>query len=411
MTFSNLPGNLPGGTPTADSSKPVTFVPAGDVATADGQGNFPFAPGGGGNGGSSEGEGAALWVYGHSFTQSPGVACTAGLEQFNRIKSRRQFAAVTTYRVGNSRVADNVDDVMGQAGQTPKTGSTWDGTRKGAVLLDLMSNDATNALPAAQSSINPLTANIEKNFGDSLTTLLAVLTSSGRVEAESGTKGGTWLANVSGAQYSGGALAVTESQGATLAVPVTVPAAGFVWLILETISTATVADFTVTEGGTTYATVPGSSRPADATWSKRATAASRIVYTTPIKITATPGAHTFVITKTDASATAPLYADCFLLPSAAPVPIVLMRDPLYTFTGVTQAVRDQFAANKAILDPIMTAVVAGFPTVTIADANLQAIDQGPDGLHPNDRGMRKEADAALASAWLMSDISGLYTTL
>ena len=351
---------------------------------------------------------AKLWVYGHSFTQDPGVSCTTGQEFYKQVQSRlsSRFTAVTTYGVGSSRAVDVSQDVIGQAVRTPKGGSTWDPTRLGAIILDCLFNDAYNTTSAAPSTAGALSSTQQSNLTASLATILAVLGAGSRVECETGTKGGTWLSDSSSSRYSGGAVTRCASNGGTLTVNVTVPSAGYVWLLHYGVSSSQAGQFTVTEGATTYATVTAATQNVASVYSKRATAADETVMPFVTKITASPGAHTFVITKTNNDSLT-IYPDCFLLPADTPLPLIVLRDPMTTSndgTGSWNASGNTtnfstVSANLALVNTCLDNAIAlvGHPNLTLLDPALTDAQRTPDGLHPNDAGMTRMADVIVAA--------------
>jgi len=348
-----------------------------------------------------------LWVYGHSFTQDPGVSCTPGQEFYKLVEAQSSnYDYVTTYGVGSSRAVDVAQDVVNQAARTPMGGSTWDGTRSGAIILDCLFNDAYNTTSAAPSTAGALSSTQQSNLTASLATILAVLSSSGRVECETGTKGGTWLADSSATRYSGGAVARCNSNGGTLTVNVTVPAAGYVWLLHYGVSSSQAGQFTVTEGATTYATVTAADQNVASVYSKRATAADEVVLPFITKITASAGAHSFVITKTNNDGLT-IYPDCFLLPASSPLKLVVLRDPMTTSndgTGSWNASGNptNFSTTSANLALVNTCLdnaitLVGHPNLTVVDPALNDAARTPDGLHPNDTGMQTMATAVIAA--------------
>jgi hypothetical protein len=350
--------------------------------------------------------GNALWVYGHSFTQDPGVACTAGQEFYKTVQSTlsAQFPSVSTYGVGNSRVVDLTHDLSGQAARTPKPGSMWDGSRTGAVIVDCAFNDAFNSTSGAVNTTSALSATQQANITDSWTAALVILASSGRVECESGTKGGTWLSDSALGRYCGGVVTRTSTNLATLTMTVTFPAAGYVWLLTHSVTTAQGGQFTVQVDGVLNVTKSAASQAVATQYDKRATAADETVFPFVTKITGTPGSHTVLITKTNNDALF-LLADAILLPAASPPACYVLRDPMTTSNDGTGSWNvsgnptnfTNCSANLALVNTCLTnAITAALhPNLTVVDPALGDSDRTPDGLHPNDTGMGKMATAVI----------------
>lgn len=356
-----------------------------------------------------------LWVYGHSYTITPGVGCTSGAEFFNLLKAHMGFFSATTYGVGSSRMVEVASDVINQAPAAPVVGSTWTPSRSGIVVLDCEFNDAVNPDPTT-GNFTALSATQVTNYQSALTAALAVLSSASRVEAESGTLSGT-TGTAAGAIYSGSTCLQLKAQNAYVDLAVTVPASGDLWVLMWIISSfagagSGVGAYTIAVDGVTKITqgaLSGANSPFARIKSNRGTGDTMDVGPMAHHLTGlTPGAHTVRITKTDAGAGV-VFPDAVLVPSAAPPKVAVLKDPLPATSGsnssTISANRTIFSANRALLHPAIDAAVANFANAVAIDAGLDYTQTDlriSEGAHPNDKGMRKieKALAAQVATWL-----------
>lgn len=363
---------------------------------------------------STVGEGSALWVYGHSYTADPGLMCTVGGEFFHRIKNRWGAASVTSYGVTQSRLIDNVQDILGHCVVLPRAGSTWDGTRRGVVVLDSLFNDAQNMGPNTTPTL--LSEGQVETYRHCLRTALAALRST---PVDTGPTSGSW-ATYSYAGCVGGADKATTQQGASISTDITVPeGAGTVWVLDYTYVTSASeptphATVRIDVDGAQAATVTSADFPTTCVYSTRGnypSARSTIPQVT--KLTGlTPGVHTVTQTKTDAGPDA-VFSDGLLVEVAHPVPVLLLVDPEPDPDrwGAPGWWYETYAANRNLLLPVLASVAAEFDNVIVVNPGLDpAADLGVDGIHPNDSGMRKIADALTLARADIPDSPGLYTT-
>ncbi|WP_147307049.1 hypothetical protein [Roseateles depolymerans] len=372
-----------------------------------------------GGGAKSEAINTPIWVYGHSFTTDPGSWCTAGNEFFKLAAKALGASGSTSYGVASGRAVDTAQDVVGQAVRTAKTGSTWVGTRRGLVIVDTQANDSYN--PAdfnANTPTVPLTAVNRANFRDCMRTIFAVLSSASRVDSSAFTgQTGTWVSGA-GAQYSNAELQRTAVQGSTSTYAVTVPSAGYVWLLTYVVvADAGQGQFTVTEGGTTYLTYNASDYPCASIFSRRGSGGAQTVFPVMLKIVASPGVHNFTITKTDATATN-IYIDAFFVPHDRPVPIITFLDqlPIYDAGGAGMNGPVNYpltVANKAALDVDVRTVASEFSNVIVlADPDVAENRSLGDKFHPGDFGMASRSDAIITAvnSLTAAQQQGLYAT-
>lgn len=345
-------------------------------------------------------EGLPLNIYGHSYTISPGAFCSPGGEFFSRLARRLNLGTVKTWGVGSSRMIDVWEDICGQAEHAPTSGSSWIVNANGLVVLDAEVNDVLN-LTSVAGVFAPQTRTALRmaNFTSQLTAALAILGASGRIEAQTGTPSGTWT-TTAGVGYSGGSTYGTTVQNAFVDIPVTFSAAGVAYIqgvnlgfaptgdaqfILDPAGAATVLG-TMTGGVNMEAIYTGRSGGANA----------MVVGPWVFKATASAGAHTIRVKKTDAT-TNPLYVDAVFPQSATPPVVLAVIDPLPVTapaTGLTTQNLIDVVAAKTAFDALVTSAVAGFSFAHLVD--LTSLDSARlssfDGLHPNDHGMCDYAD-------------------
>lgn len=363
----------------------------------------------------SAGSASSLWVYGHSYTQTPGAYCTAGQEFFNQLKNQGSVAAATTYGIGNSRLINTFQDLLAANLAVASAGSTWSGARRGLAIVDCIVNDIYNP-PNNTGGVQGvlLTANQVSNYATTLDACLAILSSAGRVESTIGTTTGTW-STVTAVTYSGGSVMNTGELNAYIDIPVTVPAAGFVNLITYAVGGQTNGDMRISVDGVTYADLPGTNYVATAVYSRREVASMNVM-PFAIKIVAAPGARTIRVLKTD-NTTNKLFVDCILYPSSTPVPVAVMRDPTFTL-GTTSAINFPQAnlnitlANQVLIETAIAPIIANYSNAAFIDpAWANATDLSlSEQIHPSDRGMRTMAIAL--NKWTQTQTApGMFTTL
>src|SRR5882724_82203 len=341
-----------------------------------------------------------LYIYGHSFTAAVGLQCTSGNEFFRRVQTHMAMSAITTYGISSSRTIENYHDVIAATFAGASAGSTWNGTRKGWTLLDCVTNDAFNFdVSSGTATAQALTAGAQEAYKRALDGYLTVISSSDRVESSAGTTSGTWTTG-SSATYSGGSILRTIVQNSYVDIVATATAAGELDVVTFVVAGATNGTMDVSVDGTVVQTI--SSWPTvDGVVTRRSgntvTAIPYIVKLTGLSA----GSHTIRVKKTDATSNF-IYVDCVLIKSASPVPAIILRDPLPNTTGsngaTTSGNRPIIVSNMPLLDALITSTAANYPNAIIIDPGLSnPADIGvTDGIHPNDRGMRKMADAIVA---------------
>lgn len=347
-----------------------------------------------------------LWVYGHSYTISPGIMDTRGQEWMPKLARQLGMPSWRTFGVGSSRIIDTFGDLSRQAARRPVTGSAWTPDRHGVVVLQSEFNDMVNPSCATICRAMPLSAVQVADYGQTLQACLAILASSARADWSAAASSGGWRA-ASGSADLGGSLVYTTTPGAWRQMTVNVGRSGTVWLITwET-------DRSVLRGtgtGTTRITVDGRSRtgiPAragtsQALFSRRGSGGIHHVSPRATRISGlAPGRHTIRISKADRGPGA-VYLDQLLVQADAPVPVVVVKDPDPRTTGASwitrPANRSIVQANRRRLHAQIDAVTRSFPnTATTSLAAMPAADYGADGVHPDNSGMDFEA-AQLATA-------------
>jgi hypothetical protein len=366
---------------------------------------------------STVGEGSVLRIYGHSYTVSPGLMCTSGWEFFQRAKTRWNATSATTYGVSASRMTDTVQDILGQNVAVPVAGSTWAGTRKGVVILDGPFNDFVNH--GASSTPTALTTGQVETYRCSLRTALAALRSN-LVDTSGSTTTGSWT-TFPYAGCVGGSDRRTLVQNSSISTTVTVPTGGgTVWVLDYTFATdVTTPDphgtVRIDVDGAQAATVTSADFPMTMIYATRSgSAASLQTLPQVTKLTGlTPGSHVIKQTKTDATSLN-VFSDAIFVEVANPVPVLLLIDPLPDPArwGLTTPQYNTTVANRALLIPVLQSVAAEFSNVVVVDPALNpTTDLGTDGIHPNDAGMRKIADALSLARASIPDSPGLYTTV
>src|SRR4051794_28796542 len=120
-----------------------------------------------------------LWVYGHSYTVSPGVMNTPGKEWMPQLAADLGAPSWQTFGVRSARLIDTFGDLSREAARAPVAGSAWDPRRAGAVVLQSEYNDMVNP-PHGALRATRLSAKAGDNYGQTMQASLAVLSSSSR---------------------------------------------------------------------------------------------------------------------------------------------------------------------------------------------------------------------------------------
>lgn len=374
-------------------------------------------------------EASPLYQYGHSFGASPGLACTAGKESYNLLGARLKSPTITTYAKSGSGLFEVCYDLAAvhTTGNGPSSaGSQWPvGGRRGVVILDCETNNCTH--PDVAGNVQALPAGYTGWYTLALRSVLALLESASRVEDNDAavTVSGSWLTFTSDL-YSGGSIRRSNTANAYMDIPVTVPAGvDHVWLMAYAQYEGSTFEVSV-DGGTATPVVQPGAMPTTrsyryANFTQIITGPSTVspTYSFPqfVKVPITPGAHTVRMKRTDAG-TGYVFCDGLLVPSTKPPLVITFLDPLPGTVGTRAEVvgRTQWIANKALLDPVWTAVSAEFPNVRLLD-NSDLLAKGGvsqntnDSLHPNDRGMAIIAARERAVIAASGDPDGLYVTL
>lgn len=361
-------------------------------------------------------EAIPIKVYGHSYAASPGQACTSGAEFFNRVKARAFAPSATSYGKGGGRAVETFFDLLNQNTASANVGSTWAAGTKAVALVDTETNDFA-CMGSAGTYYQTMTARGAKQVGWAVRGALAVLTAAARIESSAGTFSGTWTTS-SLVRASGGTFSYTTQPGAYIDIPVTITSAhsGTVHLLLFW-STAAGATAEIKVDGVVNQTINPGSPAWESVYSGRSGAANPIDNgIQPVKISGLAvGSHTIRVTHAGASGTF-LDVDCVLIAAQNPVPVVYYRDPTpLAIGGRTAGNVTTWQNNKTLCNPDILAALADFPTVTAIDhgSYLDAASLSySDGIHPNDRGMKRIAAATLdALAASTYDPDAMYATL
>lgn len=348
-------------------------------------------------------EGKHLWVYGDSGAVIPGFKCTAGQEWMFLVQRALQTGAINSYAIGGSDAIGVAIHVLGTGmGGTGlpalAVGSKWDGTRRGICFVHTGVNDAaaytdrtlTPGVPVA------LDANCQNGLTGAFRAILATLSSASRIEVETGTLTGTWSTQ-SSSSYSNGSVRRTSTVGDKVDLAgVVFPASGRVHLVLNAydLSVATMANIQVKVDGTVVKTIAGSTLTMRAE-KTNATPTSIVYAPAAVEIDAAAGSHTVTLTHAG-NAGEFMELDCLLVPSPTPPPIFVPQEwmPISVAGGFTTGAITTLAANKAVLDLLYQQVCAEFPNVCYVPLGVNDTNGlGNDGLHPNDRGHRQEAES------------------
>lgn len=340
---------------------------------------------------------APLWVYGHSYTTSPGSLNTPGQEWMPELAAQLGSPSWRTFGVGSSRMIDTYADIARQAPRSPVPSSAWSSTRGGVVVLQSEFNDMINPWWTSRTA-RPQTWLSERNYEQTLQAGLALLSSERRQDWNTATARGTWRTSY-GPTYYGGSLTWTTQPGAFREMRVDVGPSGTVWLITWEVSDRVTNPRT----GTTRISVDGrnvSGIPARvASWepvySRRGGGYVHPVGPRATAITGlTPGVHTIRVTKEDRGPGA-VYLDMLTVQAADPVPVVVVKDPPANLSASSYTAQSgpTINANRQVLHRRIDAVTGHrlFPHVVTATLDgIQPQHYSADGIHLSDAGMEFE---------------------
>lgn len=366
-------------------------------------------------------EGKSIWIYGDSGALVPGLKSTQGQEWPVLLRRALQTGPFTSYAIGGTDVIGAAMHLIGVgAGGSGLpafvSGAKWDGTRRGIAILHTGLNDAAGYVDRTASGPPPVATDTAHQNGmtGALRAAIATLSSASRVEVEAGTLTGAWSTNTD-VSTSGGSR-YTTTPGDNAAVSVTFPASGKVHLIAHACAPEffTPAAIQIAVDGTVVKSVASS---ALSMRRQKTVSTPTYVQFSPyaIEVDAVAGAHTVTLTHAGSSGQI-MSLDCFMVGAASP-PAVFVPGEWSPVAGSVWS-SGQIAtlvANRAALDPLYKAVVAEFPNASYVPlSRMTATGLGNDGLHPNDRGHRQEAETwALAIEQFLAtyDPDNLYTSL
>ena len=391
---------LPAGTGAAETDDPVS--PAGSAADA-AAATFPRTP---------------LWVYGHSYTHAPGVTNTPGQEWMPELAQLLDFPRWRTFGVNSSRLIDTYGDLARQAVRAPVRDSAWDPSRRGVVVLQSEFNDMLNPAPRNVPRAVRLTSTAASNYGQTLQASLALLGSSARADWSSARSSGRWSASA-GPSYLGGSLVYTTTPGAYREMTVDVGPSGTVWVITWEVSRSvrnpTTGVTSISVDGRPRAVLPARTGSWESIWSRRGGGYQHPVGPRATKISGlTPGRHVIRVAKADQGRGA-VYLDQLVVQSAAPLPVIVVKDPAPLTTGnwvTSPSNRAVVVTNRQLLHAQIDSVVRQFGNVTTMSlADVRPEHFGSDGVHLSDLGMEYEA-ALLAEVFLQQvttyDVDTMY---
>lgn len=321
-------------------------------------------------------EGIPLYSYGNSFGNliTPIINISPAGAYARRVESRLRPASHAYYWNNGYQMQDVAGVAIGDGGVLAP-GS------KGLVILEGNINDSGwNVSDTVQRA----------GYQESLNSFLRVARAGERIEDSDGRwtyPVGSWTHLTAAAPFSGGTLSYSTDAGARASCAFTATETR-VQILTYAKTDGSGATVVAALDGATVATrnlqtigKPSFSKPGN-NWIPVA-----------IDLGVVPaGSHTATLTW---SAGTSILLDCLLIESATP-PTVLISKPIrptaaaylsFYGTGRTEA-------NRAAYDTIIDTVVATYPSdgsVLVADPNAAGWDEstmeGPDGLHPNDRGM------------------------
>ena len=357
-------------------------VGAAGPATAD-EGDLPTMP---------------LWVYGHSYTTSPGSQNTPGQEWMPELAADLQSPSWQTFGIGSSRMIDTYSDIARLAPRSPVPNSAWDARRGGVVVVQSEFNDMINPAGVSRDARRQTTLSV-KNYEQTLYATLALLSSERRQDWSTATSRGTWRSSV-GPAYLGGSLVYTTQQGAYREMRVNVGQSGAIWLITwevsNRVSNPRTGTTRIAVDGRNVTGIPARTASWEAILSRRGGGHLHTVGPRATVITGlTPGIHTIRVTKDDPGPGA-VYLDQLTVMAADPVPVVVVKDPpaYLPASSYTATSGPTINANRRLLHPVIDAVTGHrvFPHVVTATLEgIQPQHYSPDGIHLSDVGMEFEA--------------------
>lgn len=365
-------------------------------------------------------EGVAPVYRTHSFGVAASLGiCSPGGDFQSRLGRRLSLGTATTYGLSSSRMVelwyDAMDTALAGSGSGAIAGSVAATDERGVVVIMGLTNDWLNSTATTGNTFSPASPTALRigNWKNALTTIMALCSASSRIETETGTKTGVWTNQTAQNGYSGKTYNFTAAQNANYAVPVTFKNNGVAYHIALDLSAAAAGAATVAVDGVTQDSW-ASGTLFEQIKSTRGTGTTFVVGPHPSRLTATPGAHTVTITKTDASVSTPVYSDVILPMSDTPPLILVVKDPLPDISIATspfitaQNVADM-AATQATWYAAIDAVVAQFPNamaVDCSDITGPANHWSVDGVHNNDP-MNRAITDRIAAALITSAAKSL----
>ena len=339
-----------------------------------------------------------LWVYGHSYTTSPGSQNTPGQEWMPELAADLQSPSWRTFGIGSSRMIDTYFDIAGQAPRAPVFNSAWDAARGGVVVVQSEFNDMIN--PAGTSrAARPQNGRSLTNYGQALYASLALLASDQREDWSSAPSSGSWR-STAGPAYLGGSLVYTTQRGAYREMQVDVGPSGTVWLITWEVSNRVSNPRTgaarITVDGRTVTAVPAQTASWESVLSRRGGGYQHNVGPRATAISGlTPGVHTIRVTKDDSGPGA-VYLDQVAVMAADPVPVVVVKDPpaRRAASDYTRVYGPTIDFNRVHLHRQIDRMTSHWLLPHVVTATLESIrphHYSPDGIHLSDVGMEFEA--------------------
>lgn len=339
-----------------------------------------------------------FYQYGHSYTMD-GVQCTVGLEAYRLLGKRLGLRSVESHGVSG-------DHMVGLAGRLLGTATPWPAGRRGIVHLDCAAGDWTNL--QVWPDVAPITPGGVACFRESLRTCLALLSSGARYELA---PSGSWPGSAA-ASFSGGANVYSNAQNVGLDTEVVVPESGRLWAI--TAAVAGTGDLQlVVEADGVAVDVPASSF-------EMAGGIGYGVGFYPVAVELaglTPGPATVTAIKTDPGAGF-VSMDVYLAETLTPPLVLVSKDPMHhpEAAGANEVITTPghaaiLAANRELVHAALEAECALWPNVVVVEPQVDASGLGPDGVHPNDRGMHIIAEALASAIAAAGDLDGMYVTL
>ena len=366
-------------------------------------------------------EGVPFTVYGNSLAVDTGAD-----EYFDLAVAELDAGAVTSYAVGATRTNHTVASMLTSGTvpglSAPAAGAVWPGVpaRPGPVILDSVSNDIghypNNTVPTAITGAggDRYLAAIKNQHQ----LALAIASSHARIEqTESATVvyAGTWVNKAGAISYSSGAtIGQATAPGASVTFTVSAaqiaqkgPLAGQVWLVSYGYDPATIQnaaiDVSIDGGAATQWVNPG--------WETYGTNTGNFV-AIPASLPVDGAAHTVKFTHVGASGHW-MFADCLLLASENPAPIIIMGPPPVVVGSVFNASQvGTFYANRLKVEPKVKEAVALFPNAVYVSSTVTPEGLVADGVHLNARGQEQRGNDVIEAmrrhfgAWMRSHDSG-----